>query len=49
MATSLGQVNPTASTLTTLYTASKQAVTSTLVICNTGATTAGADLVIATH
>ena len=34
----LGQVSPSAATLTTLYTASTQAVCSTLTICNTTAT-----------
>ena len=35
----LGQVNPSATTLTTLYTAPSGAVVSTLAICNQGATT----------
>ena len=35
----LGQVNPVATTLTTLYTAPSGAVVSTLAICNQGATT----------
>ena len=35
----LGQVNPAATTLTTLYTSPVSAVVSTLAICNQGATT----------
>jgi hypothetical protein len=35
----LGQVNPAATTLTTLYTAPAGAVVSTLSVCNQGATT----------